>query len=335
MQMRIRDLAQTFDIHYTKNHADPKRNLAPSNPFKLRGAGKLGVTADEIVFSGYQHDLLSWRSDEGHRVPLSAVWDVQVNGHELSFVLHSGDGKSHLVVLQAADAAMAQEIMAYLPDRQSEDFSNEKAAWSDFQERLFAFQSTMPVTYGLIALNVLVFVLMLLFGAGFLVTDGNAAIAWGANFGPLTLGGDWWRLVTSMFVHFGIFHLGMNMFSLYMVGGLVERLFGSMRFLLLYLVAGLCGSMISLVWHPDANSAGASGAIFAIFGALAAYLLDSKNAIPVVVRRKMLKDMAVILIINLVFGMQAGIDNAAHIGGLIAGVVLGFILARPLPFLPE
>ena len=93
-------------------------------------------------------------------------------------------------------------------------------------------------------------------------------LEWGANFGPKTMDGQWWRLFTSMFLHFGIIHIGFNMWVLWNVGRLVERLVGNFGFALLYVVSGLLGSVASLAWNPTTISAGASGAVFGVVGAL-------------------------------------------------------------------
>ena len=166
---------------------------------------------------------------------------------------------------------------------------------------------------------------------GLLAPDAEVAVNWGSNYGPLTLQGQWWRLFTSMFVHFGILHLALNMFALYQTGRMVERMFGSLHFLLLYVFAGLSGSMVSLWWHPMINSAGASGAIFGVFGGLLAFMLNPKNAVPRAVMTAHRNSTVFFIGFNLLNGFtHAGIDNGAHIGGLLGGIVFGFLLARPL-----
>jgi rhomboid protease GluP len=178
---------------------------------------------------------------------------------------------------------------------------------------------------------VLVFVLMLLGGAGLLAHDGTVAVRFGSNLGRLTMAGQWWRLFTSMFIHFGLLHIALNMTALYQTGRTVERLFGSLHFLLLYLFSGLCGSMVSTLWHPATNSAGASGAIFGVFGGLLAFLLSSDNAIPRSVISEHRSSTIAFIGFNLVSGfVLPGVDNGAHIGGLVGGLAIGFLLARPI-----
>ena len=105
-------------------------------------------------------------------------------------------------------------------------------------------------------------------------------IRFGSNFGPLTWTGQEWRLLTSAFLHFGIIHIALNMYALYQGGALVERLFGSARFAVIYLLSALSGSVASGWWDPLRNSAGASGAIFGVYGALLAFLAVRRADIP-------------------------------------------------------
>jgi rhomboid protease GluP len=173
----------------------------------------------------------------------------------------------------------------------------------------------------IIGANVTVFIVMTLAGAGFLQPSNEVLLAWGANFRPLTLDGQWWRLLTSCFLHIGILHLLMNMYALLFVGALLEPFIGTARFTFAYLVAGIAGSTASLMWHDMTVSAGASGAIFGIYGVFLALLLT--NVIDVVQRKALLSSIGVFVAYNLLNGLREGIDNAAHIGGLAAGVAMG------------
>ncbi|MDQ6680875.1 MAG: rhomboid family intramembrane serine protease, partial [Pseudomonadota bacterium] len=137
-----------------------------------------------------------------------------------------------------------------------------------------------PATTLLIAANVGVFLVMLGFGAGLWHAPNEVQLAWGANFGPATKDGQWWRLASAMFLHFGVLHLAMNMWALWDCGRLVERLFGSARFVVIYLGSGLAGNLVSLVTQGDrAVSGGASGAIFGVFGALLVCLARERRQI--------------------------------------------------------
>jgi rhomboid protease GluP len=134
-----------------------------------------------------------------------------------------------------------------------------------------------------------------------------------------------------MFLHFGLIHLLLNMWALWSIGKLTEHLYGSAQFLLVYIFAGLCGSVASLLWRADVNSAGASGAIFGILGALLAFMLNPKTQVPASVASAQRNSAFVFVAYNLFNGLtHAGIDNACHLGGLLGGFAMGSWLARPL-----
>jgi rhomboid protease GluP len=154
-------------------------------------------------------------------------------------------------------------------------------------------------------------------------------IRWGANLGPLTIGGQWWRLVTSIFVHLGILHLAVNLWCLWDLGSFAERIYGRASYLAIYFVTGVAGALLSLAWRPFALEAGASGAIFGIAGALLASFSFGHLPFP-----KKAAGGAVLSVIafagyNLFVGLLgSGAGVAAHIGGLLSGFVLGLMLPR-------
>jgi rhomboid protease GluP len=183
-------------------------------------------------------------------------------------------------------------------------------------------------TYGLIAANVAMFGVELAGGAGLGGPSAEAMIALGANFGPLTCGGQPWRLVTAMFLHFGVIHIGMNMVCLYQVS-IVERVLGRAEYLALYLSAGLVGGLASLAMHPVSVSAGASGAVFGMFGAFAAAMVARRKRVDPGAWKRTMRSLGMFFGINLVFGLsQRSIDLAAHVGGLAAGFAGGFVLVK-------
>lgn len=196
-------------------------------------------------------------------------------------------------------------------------------------------QSSMwrtPLTHGLLAVNLLVFLVMLSQGAGLWHTTTGVQLAWGANFGPATQDGQWWRLGTAMFIHFGVLHLGMNMWALRDVGRLVERLYGPWRFAALYLGAGVLGNLLSLVVQGNqAVSGGASGAIFGLYGALLVFLWRERQQVERHEFRWLFWSALVFVLLIFAMGIWvvSGIDNSAHAGGLIAGVLLARVLAVP------
>jgi rhomboid protease GluP len=187
--------------------------------------------------------------------------------------------------------------------------------------------TSFPVTIALIAANALVFAAMVLRGVSFMEPTPQQAIAFGADFGPLTLNGQWWRLVTSMFVHFGIIHIGLNMWCLWNLGRAAEALMGRFSYLLAYFVSGIFGSIASVYWHPQAAGAGASGAIFGMAGVLVSFVYLKKTPAHLQVNSKMLGSLGTFIAYNLIFGAAIpGISNAAHIGGLVMGLAVGALL---------
>jgi rhomboid protease GluP len=187
--------------------------------------------------------------------------------------------------------------------------------------------ASFPVTIALIAANALVFLAMVLSGASAFLPTPQQAIAFGADFGPLTLNGQWWRLVTSMFVHFGLVHLGLNMWCLWNLGRAAERLLGRFSYLLAYFVSGIFGSIASVYWHPLATGAGASGAIFGLAGTLVAFVYLKKTPAHLQTSSNMLGSLGTFIAYNLVFGAAIpGISNAAHLGGVVMGFAVGALL---------
>jgi rhomboid protease GluP len=194
--------------------------------------------------------------------------------------------------------------------------------------------SSVIVTQAFLGICVAVFVGMGLAtgGASILDPTSQQLIEWGANSAPLTLGGQWWRLVTSMFLHIGVMHILFNMWCLWDLGGMCESLYGYWTFAAVYLISGVGGGLASVWWRPVGVSAGASGAIFGVAGALiASYYLGEFN-LPRFALGAHLRSLVLFAGYNLLFGAVSGrTDNAAHIGGLVTGLVLGALIARVAP----
>src|SRR5213595_1851333 len=168
------------------------------------------------------------------------------------------------------------------------------------------------VTRTLIGINVAVYLLELATG-GNIDGVGSQIFEKGALFGPLVGNGDWWRLITAAFLHYGPIHLGFNMFFLYWIGTPVEQYLGRARFLLVYLVSGLAGSAGALVLSPNAVTVGASGAIFGILGA--ALILEWLTT------GRLTGNAMTLIVINLAFTFAVpNISAGGHIGGLVAGI---------------
>lgn len=181
-------------------------------------------------------------------------------------------------------------------------------------------------TLFIITLNVLVFICMMVtHGIGSFMNPTNAAcLEWGANYGPLTTSGQWWRLTTSTFVHDGIMHIGMNMAVLSYIGSIVERLYGTPRFFVIYLVAGLGGSLVSMYMQPQALCMGASGAVLGCVGAYISLLRLDRNEQNKHLVDSSLRSFTSLALLMIVTGFfRAHTDNWGHIGGFVSGVLIG------------
>jgi rhomboid protease GluP len=187
------------------------------------------------------------------------------------------------------------------------------------------------VTKAILVLNVLVFVAMVVTGVSIMEPSVEDLLKWGADFGPSTLlEVQPWRVITCAFVHIGLVHLLVNMWSLWIIGRFCERLYGNLGFALIYLLSAVGGSLASLAWNPLVVSAGASGALFGIDGAMLAFLYLRPSDIPAEHLKSLRNEVLRIIGINLVLGLGMQFDNAAHIGGLVTGAIAGALVAQDL-----
>jgi rhomboid protease GluP len=203
-----------------------------------------------------------------------------------------------------------------------------EGAWASEAPQTAA-PTKLSVTSLLIGTNVLIFLLMVSQGVSFWSPNTGELVDWGANFGPMTTGGELWRLFTCTFIHIGIIHIGFNMWVLSDLGKVVEHLVGPVAFISLYVFSGLCGSLASTWWNPVVVSAGASGAVFGTAGAFGAIILLSRGVLDPSRIAEMKNSIGGFIVYNLLFGFSVpGIDQAAHIGGLLGGALCGVVLAK-------
>jgi rhomboid protease GluP len=194
-----------------------------------------------------------------------------------------------------------------------------------------AMARMFPVTSVILTLNILVFAVCAIAtwkaGRGSIMGfDSGLLILLGADYGPLTLDGQWWRIISSMFLHGSLIHVGANMYCYWDLGRLAESVYGSKRYLATYMITGIASSVASLGIHPNSVSVGASGAIFGVAGALVFPFYRKRLQLPAAVMKSMFRSLGTFIALNLVIGTVVPvIDNAAHMGGLIAGLILGTI----------
>ena len=226
--------------------------------------------------------------------------------------------------IDPANIIANKEAITQLRQLTIEKAIKEQEEAAEVQRAMNLSGSNLYLTYTIIGINVLVFILMVVNGAGIIDPNGLVHIKWGSNFTALTLSGDWWRLVTNIFIHFGIIHLLMNMYCFYTIGIYLEPMLGKARYITGYLCTGVLASLASLWWHKEGvNSAGASGAIFGMYGIFLALL--TSNLIPESIRKALLQSIGIFVVYNLVYGMKSGVDNAAHVGGLVSGFAIGYL----------
>ncbi|HEY4299682.1 MAG TPA: rhomboid family intramembrane serine protease [Candidatus Didemnitutus sp.] len=302
---------------------------------EFRGPGQLVIRTDgpTYIFRGEPRALFRGKSAE---LVLGAgeIADVAVSGDRVRFRSArslSGPHSGKLFVFRCRDAGEANEVARLLPARIDEA----AAATRDFAARLRELGGSsspwLSVTAAIIAANIIVYVAMGLLGGGWIEANTLTFVRYGANNGAATTDGEWWRLLTSMFMHYGLIHLALNMWALLSSGLFAERLFGRRIFALIYLASGLTGGLATIFWHGDKVwSVGASGAIFGVIGSLFGFRLRQHQSIPASVVQSLTRSTVVFVGYNLFYGfVRTGIDNAAHLGGLAGGILFGWLLALP------
>jgi membrane associated rhomboid family serine protease len=234
-----------------------------------------------------------------------------------------------------AIGALAWLIMVLIPKLDEEALKNFESGTgkkeTDVKGALSFFLPKEGFYYTpiIIDLNILIFIIMVFSGLGLMSFNANDLLAWGANFKPVTTDGQWWRLFTSIFLHGGLMHLLANMYALLFIGIFLEPQLGKTKYLLVYLFTGIVASLTSLWWHDATVSVGASGAIFGLYGVFLGLLVT--KALPKAFANKaFLTSILIFVGYNLLMGLSAGIDNAAHIGGLLSGFIIGFILSQQI-----
>ncbi len=184
----------------------------------------------------------------------------------------------------------------------------------------------LSARYTLIAVNVLIFAVMVARGVSFILPENSDLVAWGADFGPYTFAGQYWRIFTSAFLHIGIVHLAVNMVSLWVVVRPIERLFGKALTFVIYLLTGAGASILDLTWEPIRISAGASGALFGFIGVIISFFQFAHLDLPAEQVRGIRMWAMRLALINLLLGLSAHVANMAHLGGLVTGLLIGTFL---------
>lgn len=292
-----------------------------------RSPGEFLLNGPQVRLSGKRHRLFWFGKFQSVEFLVTDVCNVTRSGKRLAFSVRLPDGRLEPLAMDADSVACAEAIQSRLPTDLSQDAIEQQA----FSKTLEQLGGKVYVTWVLLALNVGLFLCTVISGVSPVAPLGPELIPWGTNYAPQTANGEYWRLFTAMFLHFGVLHLALNMWALASLGPLLERLLGNHRFLLLYIFAGLGSSIASILWNPVVNSAGASGAVFGVIGGLLAFMANPRTRMPPSVAKAHRNSALIFIFYNLLNGLRhANIDNAAHLGGLVAGFGMGWLLARPL-----
>jgi rhomboid protease GluP len=314
-----------YTVHFSTGQK-PEPGQAATNSFGLHGQGRLLVDEEHLTFDGPRNGH-SWGGPP--RMNRADVANVEHNEQSGAFLLRSRSSDD-FVIFWVTSPEDARQIREFLPLGHTPEFIAEQKLYEHYEATMDAIGKRAPVTPTVIALNAAMFIICMIAGGGFLRMDSQVLISLGSNYGPLTWGGEEWRLLSSAFLHGGILHIGLNMVALYQGGWLVERLYGSTRFALIYLLSALAGSVASGWWEPVRNSVGASGAIFGVFGAMLAFFALRRADFPHRLWKGTATNALWFCAISLGIGFASPvIDNTAHIGGLLGGFIAGLLLARP------
>lgn len=295
------------------------------------GSGSITPRLDEVLVEGLQRTWLGMSQQAEIAIAAPRIRNAYYDQEWVSFDVKRRFWWSRRYVVRATDADTASILVALLPAARSKWFEKQAADIRNFY-RLLRMPGRRPWLTPLIVLAcVVIYFAQAAISGYWLGLDGLTLVNWGANVGGRTVHGEWWRLLAAMFLHANILHLAVNMWVLWSAGRLTESLFGNRAYAIIYFVAGLMGGLLSIAWSPAVSSVGASGAIFGILGAFIAYLLHGDTKVPRRVMRAHLIPTLLFTLFNILNGLgQTGIDNAAHVGGLLTGLLLGWAFATPM-----
>lgn len=301
---------------------------------RYTGKGVVRVSDRMLVVTARRRALFAWRR-RSESFPVAGIRNVSRAGRQVRFATATSKKPWH-AVLVCPDEAAAISLAEALPDATDTALFAAHDVHRDLQQRLEAVSGPTIAVWVLLALNLLAYFIVGNSGAGWMSASPEKLIGFGGNFSPYTTDGQWWRLLSCTFLHGGLVHLAFNMFALYSFGRLAERLYGTTLFAAIYLATGLAGSAASLMTNPTVVSVGASGAIFGIMGLLVAFVARDRSFLPEASRRQLFINWAIFAAYAFSQGLgKTGIDNAAHFGGLISGLAIGFIIGTPIRLAPD
>jgi rhomboid protease GluP len=312
----------------------PRVQVSPET-FEVVGPPRLRAAlenVDTVVYDGEGMGVIFVDLDEV---------EVEDEGARAKLKQNESEGRPHAQVpgLSFAEVEEVRQLLGEEPPSADEQAGRVEAFY-----RAQASRPRPVVTYGLITINVAVAVGMWMLGVSPFLPVLKDLVRCGADFAPFTLNGEWWRLFTGMFVHVGLLHLAVNLWLLYDLGSLLERLLGPVVFAVLYLACGVAGGLAAVAFGSTALSAGDSGAILGLAGALAVLVFLPGRRVPRQVFRPMQISALAFAALNIVYAflvpgvgpvalgggeMAVGGGVVALGGGAVAGLLAGLILSRP------
>lgn len=295
------------------------------------GTGSIDVKPDEIIVAGWQRTWLGTPVQSELSIPIDSMRNAVIEQDWIAFESKRPFRLPKRFEFRTQSAEQAQDLISRLPATRTAKFEKRWNELREFNRRLNNIGHRAWLTPALIVANFAIFIAMAVLAGRVSYFDVQQLLNWGGNFGPLTVNGQWWRLFTALFLHLSLAHVVINMWVLWNVGRLTERLYGTWVFLFLYFASGVLGSLTSTAWEPGNVSVGASGAIFGILGAFLAVLTRSREELPAAIVKAYWKSTLIFVLFSLInSAWQPGIDNAAHVGGLLSGFMLGWVLVRQL-----
>jgi membrane associated rhomboid family serine protease len=295
------------------------------------GRGFLEIQPAEVVLSGWQRTWLGMPVQGERRIALESIRNVGTDNATVLINVASWSRSGRKLEFDCDSQESALSLCGRLPPVRDSVFEREWQEMRAFHGALYAPGNYPWGATTLVLINVLVFLVFFINTKSWFGVQPQLLTVWGSNYGPLTVGGQWWRLLSSLFLHLSPVHLVLNMWVLWNVGRLGERLFGHSVFLLLYFFTGIMAGLATVVWDPALNVVGSSGAIFGLLGAVLASVIRPSHRTPTRFVRSHWLSLFLFTLFNLVSGfMQFGIANAAHVGGLASGALLGAFIAFPM-----
>lgn len=251
-------------------------------------------------------------------IPKSEIFEARL-GNTLAWIFGSYGIGAFIVLLMV--------IIPKIDKKELRDFKKDQPLKDDDLKDILEFfdpRGTNKATAILLLLNLIVFVTMVLSGLNIISPTAKELLEIGGNRRLEVMDGEYWRLFTSIFIHGGIIHLFMNLFGLGLSANLLEGILGRIQLILSYVFCGIFGSLASIYWHANTVSVGASGAIFGLYGLILAFTVF--KIYPNYMRGMIWMFLGLYAGVSLLLGFFGGIDNAAHVGGLISGFFIGGIL---------